>query len=164
MYTPLLSPIHVTCPAHLILLVLNGSNYKPKIAETEEILRNCKIRITYCILLLSIKVSIIKKSKGYLKTSIFVISLYQVMPVVSLTVTEKLTVSQNRSLVKVRESKTTRETRRGIIYNDKVTVYTSRQVLFLVVKSRNTRWGHVLHTEEMRRDVHGSAHVTKSEV
>jgi hypothetical protein len=75
------------------------------------------------------------------------------MPVVSLTVTEKLTVSQNRALVKVRESKTTRETRRtGTMYNDKVAVYTFRQVLFLVVKSRNTRWGHVLHTEETRRD------------
>jgi len=87
------------------------------------------------------------------------------MPVVSLTVTEKLTVSQNRALIKVRESKTTRETRsRGIMYNDKGTVYTLRQVLFLVVTSRNTRWGHVLHTEEIRRDVQGSGHVTKSEV
>jgi len=63
-----------------------------------------------------------------------------VVPVFSLTVTEKLTVCQNRVLVKVRESKTTRETRRsGIMYNDKVTVCTARQVLFLVVESRNTR-------------------------
>jgi len=87
------------------------------------------------------------------------------MPAVSLTVTEKCTVSQNRALAKVHESKTTRETRRrGLMYNDKVTFCTLRQVLFLVVKSRNTRWAHVLHIEEMRRDVQSSAHVTKSEV
>jgi hypothetical protein len=50
------------------------------------------------------------------------------------------------------------------MYNDKVTVYTVRQVLFLVFKLRNTRWGHVLHTEEVRRDVQCGAHVAKSEV
>jgi hypothetical protein len=50
------------------------------------------------------------------------------------------------------------------MYNDKVTVYTVRQVLFLVVESRNTKLGHVLHTEEMRRDVQSSAHVTKTEI
>ena len=103
----------------------------------------------------------IKKFKGYLKTSVFVTSLYQVMSVVSLTVMEKLAVSQIRALVKVHESKTTRETRRrGVMYNDKVTFCTVRQVLFLAVKSKNTRWGHVLHTEGMRRDVQGSVHVT----
>jgi len=87
------------------------------------------------------------------------------MPAVSLIVTEKRTVSQNRALVKVHESKTTRETRRrGVMYNDKVTFCTVRQVLFLVVKSRNTTWTQVLHIEEMRHGVQGSAHVTKSEV
>jgi hypothetical protein len=95
----------------------------------------------------------------------FVISLYQVMSVVCLAVTQKLNVSQNRAQVKVRQSKTARETqRRGIRYKDKLTVCTLCQVLLLVVKSRNTGWGPCTVHREIRRDVQCSAHVTKSVV